>query len=177
MVEVRRLPNATLITVRCSAAVLDQADLPAGLIFPRDANRFATVGSSRILWTGPDDWMIVDERDEAPDLLAALEKAFAAHHAAVLDVSGNRVRFLLSGREARGLMNRACALDLDPPHFATGHCAGTLVARTQAFVMQVDDVPSYELLVRRSFAAYLADWLVTAARGLEPLTDARLSLG
>ena len=116
--------------------------------------------------------MIVDERAEVPDLLAELEKVFADHHAAVLDVSGNRVRLGVSGRDARALMNRACALDLDPPHFATGHCAGTLVARTQAFIMQVDDAPSYEVLVRRSFAAYLYDWLVTAAKGLPPSTDA-----
>ena len=175
MVEVARLPDAMLITVRCAAAGLDLTGLPAGLAFPRQANRFAARGSTRILWIGPDDWMIVDERPETPDLLFALEKAFAGQHAAVIDVSGNRVRFRISGSDARALMQRACALDLDPPHFAVGHCAGTLVARTQALVMQVDDAPSYELLVRRSFAAYLADWLVTAARGLEPLTDARRS--
>ncbi len=173
MVEITRLPDATLITVRCSPAVLDKADLPAGLIFPRDANRFATVETRRILWAGPDDWMIVDERDAAPDLLAVLEEIFATHHVAVVDVSGNRVRLRVSGRGARELMNRACALDLEPPSFATGHCAATFVARTQALVMQVDDTPCYELLVRRSFASYLADWLVTAARGLEPLTGAQ----
>ena len=177
MAEVSRLPDTTLITVRCSGAVLDLAGLPAGLAFPRAANRFATVGTTRILWLGPDEWMIVDERAAAPDLLAALEGAFAGHHAAVIDVSGHRVRLRVSGSDARELMHRACALDLDPPHFATGHCAGALVARAQAFVMQVDDAPSYELLVRRSFSAYLSDWLVTAARGLRPLTVAQRSPG
>ena len=177
MAEVTRLPDATLITVRCTAAVLDLAGLPAGLAFPREANRFATVGITRILWVGPDDWMIVDERAEASDLLAALESAFAGHDAAVIDVSGNRVRFRVSGSDARALMNRACALDLDPPHFGAGHCAGTLVARVQAFVMQVDDAPSFELLVRRSFAAYIADWLVTAAQGLRFSADAQQSPG
>lgn len=177
MVEVTRLPDATLITVRCSAAVLDLVDLPLGLAFPRDSNRFTTVGTTQILWVGPDDWMIVDARAEAPDLLAALENAFVGHDAAVIDVSGNRVRFQVSGADARALMNRACALDLDPPHFGAGHCAGTLVARAQAFVLQVDDAPSYELLVRRSFATYLADWLVTAAQGLRVSTDAQRSPG
>ena len=177
MVEVTRLPDATLITVRCSAAVFDLVGLPGGLAFPREANRFATVETTKILWVGPDDWMIVDERDEAPDLLAELESAFAGYDAAVIDVSGNRARFRVSGSDARALMNRACALDLDPPHFAAGHCAGTLVARAQAFVMQIDDAPSYELLVRRSFAPYLADWLVTAAQGLRFSTDAQLFPG
>ena len=175
MVEVTRLADATLITVRCSAAVLDLVDLPMGLAFPRTANRFATAGTTRVLWVGPDDWMIIDARADAPDLLAALESAFAGHDAAVIDVSGNRVRFRVSGADARALMNRACPLDLDPPHFGAGQCAGTLVARAQAFVLQVDDAPCYELLVRRSFAAYLADWLVTAAQGLRVSTDAQPS--
>ena len=177
MAEVTRLADATLITVRCSAAVLDLVDLPMGLVFPRDANRFATVGTTRILWVGPDDWMIVDARADAPDLLAALESAFAGHDAAVIDVSGNRVRFRVSGSDARALMNRACALDLDPPHFGAGQCAGTLVARAQVIVLQVGDAPSYELLVRRSLAAYLNDWLLTAAKGLPPSTGAPQSPG
>ena len=166
MAELERLPDATLITVRCVAATLGQLGSPAGLTFPREANRFTTHRSTRILWAGPDDWLIVDERPDASDLLAALERAFAGHHAAVVEVSGNRVRFRISGPDARALMNRACALDFDPPHFATGQCAGTIVARAQAFVMQTGDDPTYELLVRRSFAAYLAGWFVTARRAL-----------
>lgn len=170
MAEIERLPDATLITVRCAAGTLGHLGTPTGLTFPHEANRFTTHGPTRVLWTGPDDWMIVDERPDAPDLLVALERAFAGHHAAVVDVSGNRVRFGISGAHARALMSRACALDLDPPHFAMGHCAGTLVARTQAFIMQTGEEPNYELLVRRSFAAYFRDWLVTARRALPPST-------
>lgn len=166
MAEIERLPDATLITVRCAAATLCQLGTPAGLTFPREANRFTTHGPTRVLWTGPDDWLIVDERPDASELLGALEGAVAGHHTAVVEVSGNRVRFRISGRDARALMNRACALDFDPPEFAAGHCAGTIVARAQAFVMQTSDDPTYELLVRRSFAAYVADWFVTARRAL-----------
>lgn len=59
-------------------------------------------------------------------------------------------------------MNRACALDFDPPRFTAGHCT----------VIQIDDTPTYELLVRRSFAAYLGDWFMTAGRGQPSATDA-----
>lgn len=177
MIRIKRLPDAALITVRCTAATLAQVGTPAGLAFPREANRFTTQGSTRILWTGPDDWMIVDERPDASNLLIALEAAFKGHHAAIVEVSGNRVGFRISGPDARELMQRVSALDFDPPHFALGHCAGTTVARTQAFIMQTGDEPTYELLVRRSFAAYLADWLVTASLALPSLIAAPPSPG
>lgn len=165
MVEIERSPDATLITVRCSVETLAQIGAPAGLAFPREPNRFTTNGPTRVIWTGPNDWMIVDERPDDFDLLAALEQDFVGRHVAVVDVSGNRVRLSVAGPDARALMSRACALDLDAPHFATGHCAGTLVARAQAFVLQTQ-AERYELFVRRSFATYLADWLATAARAL-----------
>lgn len=168
MVEIKLLPDATLITVRCSPETLERVGEPAGLTFPREANRFTPDGATRVMRTGPDDWMIVDERADGPNMLAAIEDAFAGEHAAVLDVSGNRVRLSICGPDAHALMARACALDLDAPNFATGHCAGTIVARAQAFVLQTSDAPAYELFVRRSFATYLTDWLITAARALPP---------
>lgn len=42
--------------------MLDTAGSPTGLTFPREANRFTTAGTTSILWAGPDDWMIVDQR-------------------------------------------------------------------------------------------------------------------
>ena len=167
MADLLRLPDAALIAVRCAPAVLDavSGSLP-GWSFPREANRFSVIGSRTILWTGPDDWLVVDEAEKLPEMLAALEAAFTGHHAAVVDVSGNRVRLGLSGRRSRETMARACSLDLAPPRFGVGHCAGTIVARAQAFVLQRDDAPSYEILARRSFARYLTGWFASAGRGL-----------
>lgn len=171
MVEIARLPDATLITVRCSAEALAQVGKPAGLAFPHAASRFTMTGSTQALWIGPDDTLVIEEASDGRSLLAALEQAFAGIHAAVVETSGNRVRLRLSGTGARDLMARACSLDLEPPHFAPGHCAGTMMARAQVFLMQRDDdaareEPTYDILVRRSLATYLEDWLLTAARAL-----------
>lgn len=166
MVEIALLPDATMITVRCSAEALRQMGEPAGLAFPHKANRFSTTGATRILWIGPDDWLVIEEATDGRALLAALEEAFATTQSAVVETSGNRVRLRIAGPDARELMARACSLDLDLPHFAPGYCAGTMMARAQVFLMQPDSGPSYEILVRRSFAGYLQDWLLTAARAL-----------
>lgn len=165
MVEVRRLPDTTLVTVRCLTATLDAVTLPTGLAFPRHANRAASSDFADVLWTGPDDWLVIVREGDGHSLLDALVETFAGTDSAVVETSGNRVRLRVSGPGARALMARACSLDLDPPHFLPGHCAGTLVARTQAYVLQQDE-QTYDLLVRRSFADYLEAWLLTAAQAL-----------
>lgn len=162
MAKLMRLADATLITVRCPAALLDTVGEASGLDFPREANRFVTSGTTTVVWTSPDDWLIIAQEIEPSDLLSSLEAAFTGHHAAVVDMSGNRVRLQLSGHDSRTMMARACALDFDPPYFDVGHCAGTLVTRAQAFVLQRDDAPTYEMLVRRSYAHYLCNWFMTA---------------
>jgi sarcosine oxidase subunit gamma len=58
------------------------------------------------------------------------------------------------------VLSRGCALDLHPRVF-TGRCAQTLVARTQAVL--VEESGEFLVLVRSSFAGYLGEWLLDAA--------------
>ena len=83
-----------------------------------------------------------------------------------MDVSANRVGLEIAGPDARRLLAFGCALDLDHPAFGAGRCAQTMVARAGVILWQVDEVPTYRLLVRPSFAAYLEAWLEDAALGL-----------
>lgn len=161
MAELVRLPDCTLITIRCEPADLDTVILPAGLQFPRRANRFTESGATTVLWTGPDDWLVAIE-ENAEGVQTSLNEAFAGRHAAIVDVSGNRARFALSGPGARDMIGRACSLDFDAPHFEAGHCAGTLVARAQAYLLQRTSQPSYEIFIRRSYSQYLREWFDAA---------------
>lgn len=157
MAELVRLADAEMVSIRCAPDALPIADRVLGLVCPRAANRFAGNSALTIAWVGPDHWLVVVEPSARP-VMRDLEAAFAREHAAVVDVSGNRVRFRLSGEGARARLAGAVSLDLDPPRFEAGHCAGTVVARTQALVLQRDASPTYELLPRRSFASYLEAW-------------------
>ncbi|MGW0201911.1 sarcosine oxidase subunit gamma family protein, partial [Nonomuraea sp. NPDC003201] len=54
-----------------------------------------------------------------------------------------------------------CALDLHPRAFGPGRCAQTMLARAQVVLVPRED--GFLVLVRSSFAAYLAEWLLDAA--------------
>ncbi|GAA2346634.1 sarcosine oxidase subunit gamma family protein [Saccharopolyspora halophila] len=103
------------------------------------------------LWLGPDEW-----------LLFGTTRQPAAYRSAV-DVSAARTALRLHGTAARDLLSKLCSIDLHPRSFAPGHVAQTLVARVQVVIWQLDDEPTYRLLVRNSFADHLAAALLDAA--------------
>ena len=61
------------------------------------------------------------------------------------------------------MLAKGCPLDLHPRVFGPGHCAQSQIARVNAIIHQRDGSPSYDIVVRRSFADYLARWLDDAA--------------
>jgi sarcosine oxidase, subunit gamma len=131
-VRLREIPFLTQVNVRAADA-------------PRPS-----VGD--VLRLGPDEWLVVAPEDGAPEL----------HGDSVVDVSGWRTTLELSGPRARDVLAKGCSLDLHPSAFARGDCAQTLLAQAQAIVWLVDEEPVFRLLVRSSFAAYVATWLLDA---------------
>ncbi|MCW5698485.1 MAG: hypothetical protein KIT00_01450 [Rhodospirillales bacterium] len=117
---------------------------------------------ARILWLGPDEWLIVGgDVDAEPS--GALRLALSDRHAAVVDVSDGRAVIALSGPNARDVLAKGCPLDLHPRAFGPGRCAQTVLAKAHVILHQIDASPSYEIYVHRSFADYLWSWLEDAA--------------
>ena len=109
----------------------------------------------QLAWNGPNSWMIITSDGVSglkPDeLLATLKKA-VGDLAAVIDQSHGRCGLRLSGKHARAVMAKNCAMDLHPRAFKAGNCALTSVAHMSTLVVQLDDTPSYDLFVARSLA-------------------------
>jgi sarcosine oxidase subunit gamma len=124
-------------------------------------------GKHRIYWLGPDEWLIVTSADDTVELLRRLRQSLAKQHAAVTDVSGGYVLFRLSGEDARDTLAMGSTLDFHPNAFQAGRCAQTGLAKSAVLIGQIDDEPTYEIIVRRSFASYLLTWLQAAAKGRE----------
>ena len=117
-----------------------------------------------VLWLGPDEWLIITPPDGESAIVAALEAALGVIFSSVTDVTGGQTIIRLSGPRARDLLAKGCTLDLHPKVFGPGRCAQTLVAKANATIVHVDDAPTFDLVVRRSFAAYVQAWLQDAAQ-------------
>lgn len=129
-----------------------------GLELPTSPKRVAA-GETAVLWAGPGKWLMVS--GASVDLSPLL--------GAVVDLSDGRSVFTLSGPRARELLATLVSLDLHPRAFSTGDVAMTHAASIAIQLWQVDDAPTYEIAVARSYAATLWRWLVHAgaARGLD----------
>ena len=134
-----------------------------GFALPMEPNTVAAKGALLALWLGPDEWLVMTPPTTQTRIFDSLEAAFHGMHVAVTDVTGGQTVITLSGPRARDVLSKGCPLDLHPVVFKPADCALTLVAKANVTIRCVDDSPSFELIVRRSFAEYTALWLHDAA--------------
>jgi sarcosine oxidase subunit gamma len=155
------------------AAFLDAVQGVLGVGLPTQPNTVAEGDGVASLWLGPDEWLLITPPSMEARLADGLRDALGDTFAAVTDVSGGQTVITIQGPHARDVLAKGCSLDLHPRVFSPGLCAQTLVAGVGAIIRQIDEKPSYDLIVRRSLAEYLAHWLEDAAQeyGLEVVGD------
>lgn len=132
---------------------LASADLPAR------ANTFSP-GECELYWLGPDEWLALSR--EPMDIVEWRDK-LASAGGSVVDMSDGYVRLDISGKSVREVLAKGCTLDLHPDCFQRGDCAQTAIARGAVLIARAAGENSFVLVVRRSFAEYLALWLRQAA--------------
>ncbi len=117
-----------------------------------------------VIWFGPDEWLVTSTGRAGEDLEAQLRDAVAEHDGAAVDVSAQRTTLRLRGEHARDVLAKGCSLDLHPSAFAPGAAAQTMLGLAAVVLIPLaDNGTDYRILVRSSFARYLAEWLVDAA--------------
>ena len=161
----RELPFLTQLNVRLDAtspAAIAVAAVLGGPLptVPCTASRF---GEFEVLWLGPDEWLVLAPPGRETSLAAGLREAIGSCDGAVTDVSAERAALELTGAHVREVLARGCSIDLHPKVTPIGSCVQTLVARTGVVIVVHDDSASdFLVLVRASFADYLASWLIDA---------------
>jgi len=135
-----------------------------GVELPTTASTYAKSGDTTVIWLGPDEWLITGIALGGPELEARLRDAVGPHGGAAIDVSGQRTTLRLSGPHGRDVLAKGCSLDLHPHAFGAGTAAETMLGQAGVILLAVNESgDDYRILVRSSFARYLADWLLDAA--------------
>ncbi|MCW0214842.1 MAG: sarcosine oxidase subunit gamma [Pseudonocardia sp.] len=112
------------------------------------------------IWLGPDEWLVTSPFTPP----AELEAAVRGPGGAAVDVSAQRTTIRLRGAHARDVLETGCAIDLHPRSFPAGAAAVTTLGQAGVVLLALDGAGTdYRILVRSSFAGYLAEWLIDAA--------------
>ncbi|MCP2244192.1 sarcosine oxidase subunit gamma [Lentzea aerocolonigenes] len=159
-------PYRSQLTVRVSdpdaVAAMGSA---LGVAFPPVPCTFSAgsgpFGDVEVLWLGPDEFLVVAPPGLQTEIEEVLRGALGSHRGSVVDTSAQRTTVVLEGPHVRDVLAHGCSVDLHPSSAPTGTCVQTLLART-GIVLQVTGADTFTVLVRSSFAEYLAAWLSDA---------------
>ena len=142
-----------------SASVAQAVGLELPVV-PKTAHRKS---GRALLWLGPDEWLAVTAVADDGALQARLTETLEDVHHGVADVSHSRIIIGLQGANARDVLMKGTNIDLHPRHFGPDNCVQAHLGRCLMLLHQLDDEPSYDIYIHRSFAVYAWQWLSDAA--------------
>jgi len=160
---VTRLPVRASVRLQVSVRALSAASVIGSVALPQQPNTWA--GTDPIIWwVSPDAWLIQSAR-ESDELAAQLRADCVNLPCAITDLSDGLVTIALEGPDAGAVLARGCGLDLRAGSFGAQACARTRLAQLPVLIRR-PAASRFELVVDRSAAQYLQDWLVDAAAGV-----------
>lgn len=172
-VAIAEEPFITMVELRLDPSG-PGATATAGLLgveLPTTPSTYTKSADTAVIWLGPDEWLVTGTALAGPELEARLREVVAAHGGAAVDVSGQRTTLRLRGPRSREVLGKGCALDLHPRAFGAGTAAQTMLGQTGVILLAADGSGTdYRILVRSSFARYLADWLIDATEEYTPIS-------
>jgi sarcosine oxidase subunit gamma len=168
----QRLPGTVGITAEPFVAMVD---VRLGAVGPEDLarlgvsrpavfNTWAPTGTGRAVWLGPDEWLLTSTTEAPEELEARVRAAIGPLGGAAADVSAQRIGLRLTGPRVRDVLAKGCSIDLHPLVFRRVSSAQTMLGLAGIILLALSEAgDDYVVLVRSSFAGYLADWLLDAA--------------
>lgn len=138
-----------------------------GLALPSGPARVANPHAAAI-WSGPRQWLIMSEEDDAHLMIGGLTEALAGK-ASCSEQTDARVILRLSGPRARRALMKLVGIDVHPAVFGIGAAAMTPVAHIPCHLWRLEDAggsPAYEIAGPQSSAGSLWHAVVAAAAEL-----------
>ena len=167
-----RLPDSVGIAVEPFVAMTDvrlgtagsEASERLGVDLPTVPNTWVPTDRGRAVWLGPDEWLLTSSTEAPEELEARVRAAVVPLGGSAANVSAQRITVRLTGVHSRDVLAKGCSIDLHPRVFGRGSSAQSTLGRAGVVLLALDDAGGdYVVLVRSSFAGYLAEWLLDAA--------------
>ena len=175
--DFERLPDTVGIAVEPFVAMVDvrlarvgaEASAALGVDLPAAPNTWVPAGSGRAVWLGPDEWLLTSTTETPEEFEARVRAAVLPLGGSATDVSAQRIGLRLTGARVRDVLAKGCSVDLHPRVFGLGSSAQTALGQAGIVLLALSDAADdVVVLVRSSFAGYLADWLLDAALEFTP---------
>ncbi len=155
-----RAPQIATIIARGPIAEFAQRLKEAFGIELVPGSKTSSGGGLVLVATGPRAWLAL--RDGGDNLVNTLRQGLA-ETAAITDQSSGYAVLRIAGPNARATFEKGLGVDLHPQAFQPGNAASTSCAHLNVVIWQIDDAPTYDVAVPRSFASAFCHWLSESA--------------
>jgi len=139
-------------------------------ILPSKPNTYSENQRLKIIWLGPDEWLITDYIQN-DDLHEKLRQAVGDKESSVTDVSENRTIIRISGEKLFNLLAKFLVLDLEKTFKNESSAAQTLFVKVPILIVRVfknySEKPQFDIFVNRSQANYIYNLLVDGTKNLD----------
>ena len=137
-------------------------DTVLGNKLPLTPNTFVQNNQQTTIWLGPDEWLINCFPGDESTIENNLNNGLSRISNSLTNVSDNSTIIQISGSKARTVIRKGCSIDIHPRAFQPGQAVQSNLALASIVLWQIDQKPTYNILVRSSFSSYLWQWLLDA---------------
>ncbi len=130
-----------------------------GFALPKKPGEVNSKAGRHALWLGPDEWLILDERNPNATLVPARHN----NEFAAVDISHRNVAFVLSGSGAANTLNAGCPRDLSLAAFPNGTASRTIFGKAEVVIYRTAE-NTFHLECWRSFAPYVWTYLIDGTK-------------
>ena len=168
-VEIQELPFINKINVRID--INDNKNIIKcgkliNAILPVQPNTYVTNDNVKVIWLGPNEWLITNNQN----LYKNLKKEIGDIQASVTDVSENRTVIRISGDQIFKLLSKFLVLDLEKNLSDESSCAQTLFVKVPVLLVRNNNekqIPEIDIFTNRSHANYIYNLIVDGSQYLD----------
>ena len=135
-------------------------------ILPVQPNTYVTNDNVKVIWLGPNEWLITNNQN----LYNNLKSEIGDIQASVTDVSENRTVIRISGEQIFKLLSKFLVLDLEKNLPDESSCAQTLFVKVPVLLVRNNNekqIPEIDIFTNRSHANYIYNLIVDGSQYLD----------
>ena len=168
-VEIQELPFINKINVRIDTndnKNIIKCGKLINAILPVQPNTYVTNDNVKVIWLGPNEWLITNNQN----LYKNLKNEIGDIQASVTDVSENRTVIRISGDKIFKLLSKFLVLDLEKNLPDESSCAQTLFVKVPVLLVRNNNekqIPEIDIFTNRSHANYIYNLIVDGSQYLD----------
>ena len=170
-IKIQELPYVNKINLRLDPnnnVYMSSCGKILGAVLPTKPNTYVQNEKVKIIWLGPDEWMIINDQEN--ELFIKLKNELGDLEASVTDVSENRTIIRLSGKKIMTLLSKFLVLDLEKNLGTQSSCAQTIFVKVPILLVRNNDnnqIPVIDIFTNRSHANYIYNLIVDGTKNLD----------